>query len=76
MGRSGWGGRNACSGNCLVANVYGGRYTLDSLMRGMHHFTRENGFIMPAIPFESMVTNRLMQPDTSKWQTRIVFPVL
>ena len=30
----------------------------------------------PAIPFESLITNRLEEPDTSKWVTKIYYPFL
>ena len=34
----------------------------------------DNALSSPAIPFESLVTNRMQEPDTSKWVTKIYYP--
>jgi hypothetical protein len=32
--------------------------------------------VSPAIPFYSLITDRLKEPDSSKWITKIYFPVM
>jgi hypothetical protein len=32
--------------------------------------------VAPAIPFQSLVTDRTKQPDTSKWVTRLYWPIM
>jgi hypothetical protein len=67
--------RKMVPGNFLCSVVKGGRYSIDESMRQMEFFLREHGKIQMAIPFEQLVTDRLSEPDTTKWITRIYLPV-
>ncbi len=62
-------------GNILVSEVKGGDYTSTEGMRQLGLYVTDNNFSSPAIPFESLVTNRMQEPDTSKWITKIYYPV-
>jgi hypothetical protein len=62
-------------GKILVGQVTGGAYTALEALRQMGLFLSDNNMSSPAIPFESLITNRLQEPDTSKWITRIYYPV-
>ncbi|HEY5406146.1 MAG TPA: hypothetical protein VIJ92_03625 [Ginsengibacter sp.] len=62
-------------GNILVSEVKGGGYTSTEGLRQMGLYVTDNNFSSPAIPFESLVTNRMQEPDTSKWITKIYYPV-
>ena len=64
------------AGNILVAKVKGGRYSIENAFAEMETYVRDHELIPPAIPFESLETNRLKEPDTTKWITRIYFPIL
>lgn len=62
-------------GKILVGEVRGGAATV---RRGEHeiaNFANDYRRVPPAIPFQSLVTNRIEQPDTSKWITKVNFPV-
>lgn len=62
-------------GNILVSEVKGGDYTSTEGLRQLGLYVTDNNFSSPAIPFESLVTNRMQEPDTSKWITKIYYPV-
>ncbi|KAA9038176.1 hypothetical protein FW778_15615 [Ginsengibacter hankyongi] len=62
-------------GKILVGQVTGGAYTANEAIRQMGIFMTDHALSSPAIPFESLVTNRMEEPDTSKWITKIYYPV-
>jgi hypothetical protein len=62
-------------GNILIAEVKGGTQTVEKSLQQMDYFVAEKGLSAPAIPFQSLVTNRLQEGDTSKWITRLYYPV-
>lgn len=64
------------AGNILVARVSGGRHTIENAFAEMETYVKDHELIPPAIPFESLETDRLKEPDTAKWITRIYFPIL
>ncbi len=63
-------------GNILIAEVKGGRASIDQAMRQVRKFVEDRRHTSPAIPFEMMVTDRLQEPDSGKWITRIYYPIL
>jgi effector-binding domain-containing protein len=62
-------------GKILVAEIKGGEYRTNDAMRQLGIYMTDNHLSSPAIPFESLVTNRMEEPDTSKWVTKIYYPV-
>lgn len=62
-------------GKILVGQVTGGAYTANEAIRQMGIFMTDHALSSPAIPFESLVTSRMEEPDTSKWITKIYYPV-
>lgn len=63
-------------GNILVAKVTGGPRQIERAFEEMERYVEENQRIAPAIPFQSLVTDRRTVPDTSKWVTKIYWPVM
>jgi len=63
------------AGNILVTEVKGGPYMINNAFKQMETYVTDHERIPPAIPFLSLVTNRLQEPDTTKWITRIYYPV-
>jgi hypothetical protein len=63
------------AGNILVTEVKGGPYIINNAFKQMDTYVTDHERIPPAIPFLSLVTNRVQEPDTSKWITRIYYPV-
>ena len=62
-------------GKILVAEVKGGIYTADEALTHLKNYITDYHLSSPAIPFESLVTNRMEETDTSKWITKIYYPV-
>jgi hypothetical protein len=63
-------------GNILTTEVIGGPYTIRQKFRQMEYYMTDHQRIPVAIPFQSLVTDRREQPDTSKWVTRLYYPVI
>lgn len=59
----------------LTAEVKGGVYTVNEAFRQMEIYMADYHMIGMAIPFESLITDRSLEPDTLKWVTRIYVPV-
>ena len=64
------------TGNILVAEVKGGPHIINKTFIQMENYVTDHERIAPAIPFLSLVTNRMEEPDSSKWVTRIYYPVM
>ncbi|HLL44934.1 MAG TPA: hypothetical protein VK369_17410 [Segetibacter sp.] len=63
-------------GNILVSEVNGGVFTVQEARRQMDNYVEDNELTSPAIPFESLITDRLKEKDTSKWITKLYYPIL
>ena len=59
----------------LTAEVIGGNKTVEQALKQMKVLIGDYQISSMAIPFESLVTDRSQQPDTSKWVTNIYTPV-
>ncbi len=62
-------------GNILVTEVRGGNQTVENGLKQMENFMSDHRHTSPAIPFASLVTDRMAEPDTSTWVTRIYYPI-
>ncbi|WP_114937737.1 hypothetical protein [Mucilaginibacter endophyticus] len=63
-------------GNLLVADVRGGQNTVNNALMQMKIYMKDHRLVSPAMPFQSLITDRLAQKDTSKWITKIYYPIL
>ncbi len=63
-------------GNILRAEVKGGPQTINNAFTQMELYIQDNRRTAPAIPFQSLVTDRRQERDTSKWVTRLYWPVM
>ena len=63
-------------GNILISEVKGGTYNINKCLGEMEKYVEEHGFVAPAIPFQSLVTDRRVESDTSKWVTKLYWPVM
>jgi hypothetical protein len=68
--------RRMVPGNILITDVKGGKYTISKALRSLETYMDDYQKASPAIPFESLVTDRSKETDTSKWITRLYYPVL
>lgn len=62
-------------GYILISEVTGGPYIISRHLRQMEQYMFDYKRRSPALPYQSLITNRLQEPDTSKWKTRISYPV-
>lgn len=63
-------------GRILVTEVKGGPATIARAFLQLRYYQLDNELSSPAIPFESLITNRLQEKDTANWITRIYYPIL
>lgn len=63
-------------GNMLITEVKGGPVRIAQAYQQIETYISDFQRVAPAIPFLSLVTDRIQIPDTSKWVTRIYYPVM
>jgi hypothetical protein len=63
-------------GNFVIAEVKGGPYILNEAMKQSELFIADYNKSKMATSFQLLITNRINEPDTSKWITRIYIPVV
>lgn len=63
-------------GNILTALIKGPPNKTDSAIGTMENYLSDYELVSPAIPFYSLVTNRLAETDSTKWTTKIYYPVM
>jgi hypothetical protein len=63
-------------GNILVTEVRGGNYSINRAMGLLENYIDDYQKSRIAIPFESMVTDRSSEADTSQWVTKIYYPII
>ena len=63
-------------GNILVTEVRGGPDKIDRAFSEIQNYVQDHQRIAPAIPFQSLITDRRAEPDTNKWVTKIYWPVM
>ncbi|HVU94899.1 MAG TPA: GyrI-like domain-containing protein [Puia sp.] len=59
----------------LACEVKGGPGTVDMAFRSMDKFIRDYQLTVMAIPFQMLVTDRRAEPDSTRWVTRIYYPI-
>lgn len=62
-------------GKIISATITGGMYTIRKGLQQMEQYKMDNIRTSPAIPYQSMVTDRVTEPDTAKWVTVLYYPV-
>jgi hypothetical protein len=63
-------------GKILVTDVKGGISSAENAIKTIEHYMDDYHLKSPAIHFQSLVTDRSKETDTSKWITRIYYPVM
>lgn len=62
-------------GNILTGEVKGGVYTVNQAEQELKNFVTDFRRMSPAIPYQSLITNRMQETDTAKWITRLYYPI-
>ena len=60
----------------LTTDVKGGDATIQNAYKKIELFMNDHSLSAPVIPFEYIITDRSKEPDTSKWITKICFPII
>lgn len=68
--------RRMVPGNFMMLEAKGGPKTIDHAMKQLQQYAVDYQRTSMAIPFQVMVTDRLKEQDTTKWITRIYYPVM
>lgn len=63
------------AGKILTTVVRGGMRSPASAMNKIEQYIDDHKLTSPAIPFESLVTNRMLERDTSMWVTKVYYPI-
>ncbi len=63
-------------GNFLTATITGGDATVSNAQTQMQQYFQDYNRTAMAIPFQYLVTDRSKETDTSKWVTKMYFPVM
>lgn len=59
----------------LVCEIRGGEQSIDNAFEQMNLYLDDYRKVLVAIPFQVMVTDRSTETDTSKWITKIYYPI-
>jgi len=62
-------------GNILEGQIQGGPYTIKKGLEELENYRADYKFDSPAIPYQLLVTDRAKEPDTTKWITKIYYPI-
>lgn len=68
--------RMPAGGNMLIVDIKGGPVSMNNALQQVQNFILDYHESAPAIPFFSLITDRRKEPDTSKWLTKIYYPVM
>lgn len=64
------------NGNFLCSDsIYGGFSKLDNLFVQFENYRKDLNLMSPAIPFQSLITDRRREADTTKWITKFYYPI-
>jgi hypothetical protein len=63
-------------GNILMAEVTGGQKQIEESQKQMELYIGDYQRSIIAIPFQMLITDRAKEPDSTKWVTRIYYPVV
>lgn len=62
-------------GNILEAEIRGGPYAIEKAFKELEDYRSDYKYESPAIPYQLLVTDRTKESDTSKWVTKLYYPI-
>ena len=68
--------RMPVNGKMFIANVTGGDLTIQNGYEALKNYLLDAKRPSPAVPFELLINDRRLNSDSTKWQTRIYYPVM
>jgi hypothetical protein len=63
-------------GNMFVTEIKGGNYSIDNGIKKLAEYFNDSKRVTPAIPYQLMITDRLKEADTTRWITRLYYPIM
>jgi effector-binding domain-containing protein len=63
-------------GNILEAQIQGGPHTVETAIKEFENYRSDYQYRSPAIPYQVLITDRAKETDTSKWITKLYYPIL
>ncbi len=63
------------AGNTIMASHFGHYTTLKLTYEAIQKYIEENNLEIIGAPFEVYVTDPIQEPDQSKWETKVYFPI-
>ena len=63
-------------GKILISDVTGETSKVNYALKQLEYYLKDYNRVAPAIPFMSLITDRLVEKDSTKWKTRIYYPVI
>ncbi|HYH14586.1 MAG TPA: hypothetical protein VD794_05175 [Flavisolibacter sp.] len=63
-------------GKILIAETKGGLLTVNKGFSQISNYISDRGLVTPAIPFQSLITDRMVNKDSSQWITKLYYPIL
>jgi hypothetical protein len=67
--------KNLVMGSMLVAEVNGGVARVIKAEKEMDNYVKDYQKMSPAIPFQLLITDRMKEPDSTKWVTKLYCPI-
>jgi effector-binding domain-containing protein len=61
--------------NLLVADVHSGPNTTNNAVNQLKAYMKDHRLVSPAMWYQSLITDRQAEKDTSKWITKIYYPI-
>lgn len=62
-------------GNMLEGEIKGGPTRIETALKEFENYRSDYKFPAPAKPYQLLITDRLKEPDTTKWMTRLYYPI-
>jgi hypothetical protein len=62
-------------GYILTGTVIGGPALVKQGEENLSLYARDYSKVAPAIPYQLWVTDRMLQPDTAQWETKLYYPI-
>jgi hypothetical protein len=62
-------------GNILMAEVKGGIWSVEEGFIKINNYVSDYQLVPPAISFQSLVTDRMAEKDSTKWITKLYYPI-
>jgi hypothetical protein len=59
----------------ITEKITGGPAAINDALQNLEKYKTDYGYMSPAIPFQSLITDRIKETDTSRWKTKLYYPV-